>query len=946
MQASLDKLEAFFKLRLRITDAADEELCELFDLTLQSASIPDADRVCPFELTLLLEAFHEFRQDLRTLQWLERVNTEAVDRILAKLGRRDDADSPSYRSICARWEPLRTGWDRDLALRLSRYDALIADASDGLRDPQRVGRKSLYFLRYLQQCSALRPSVDQYLRTIFSDDSQDASGVIKWQHDADDLLDVSDRQIADLCSEMLRYQVMLRPANTSPSLIPDDVRERMLITDQTLKWGILAMGRRQKLDSSPDTVPHRRHRSQPGLQLQLLRDILQSCREERRPDVLLARDSLGRLPLHHAAIYGVTGHGDSDMDMFVPKDVEVEIRDPADPSSDFEGSRDPDFGLLGLMEIERLTSSEPDLVRKDGKLDAADKRGWNPLFHACALGQYDLVKRLLQLGCSQTATDDLGWTAQEYAVLHGHLAVAALFESGHLLDATKGPARPPAPTVAHPKLHCAEGERIIVASLGTERVDDFVTEVNLSYCSSVYDPRTYSGISYNLEVSAPGSAARPRLVRLPILDDQINDPFVFPIPATVEPQLMFKIIRQGAGADGQDIMVGSGTALLENNTRQLGAGRQSLIREQTIAILDKNTMAAVGTVTFTFMVANHFAHLQTPRQVVARKAGEPPTLIGHRGLGMNLKRHDYLQIGENTVESFLSAVKLGAPFVEFDYQVTKDHEAVIFHDFSLSQSGTDVPLQDVTLDQFMYAGDIQSPHGNPLSVLGPIHSKEHPGVERRRARSVGSHFEAGAVQIRDRMKHTADYKLKGFKPNTRGDFIQDSFATLKELLLQVPEDVGFDIEISSSYQIPKVQNQEALLTDSRARVSPPPRSQRRRRRAGGHRTEHLRRHRAPHNPPARRHPAAHHILLVHARDLHPPLTQAESLPGILHHQRRQGAHGGHGAPGGVGAGGRAVRAALELGGRGVLVRGAAARAAHGGLLEEQGARVRLLRHAQ
>lgn len=48
------------------------------------------------------------------------------------------------------------------------------------------------------------------------------------------------------------------------------------------------------------------------------------------------------------------------------------------------------------------------------------------------------------------------------------------------------------------------------------------------------------------------------------------------------------------------------------------------------------------------------------------------------------------------------------------------------------------------------------------------------------------------------MKHTVDYLTKGFKPNTRGDFVQDTFATLEDVLCNVPEDIGFDMEISKS----------------------------------------------------------------------------------------------------------------------------------------------------
>jgi glycerophosphodiester phosphodiesterase len=45
-------------------------------------------------------------------------------------------------------------------------------------------------------------------------------------------------------------------------------------------------------------------------------------------------------------------------------------------------------------------------------------------------------------------------------------------------------------------------------------------------------------------------------------------------------------------------------------------------------------------------------------------------------------------------------------------------------------------------------------------------------------------------QIRDRLKHTVDFLNKGFKPNTRSDCIQDSFATLEEVLTKLPESVG------------------------------------------------------------------------------------------------------------------------------------------------------------
>lgn len=51
----------------------------------------------------------------------------------------------------------------------------------------------------------------------------------------------------------------------------------------------------------------------------------------------------------------------------------------------------------------------------------------------------------------------------------------------------------------------------------------------------------------------------------------------------------------------------------------------------------------------------------------------------------------------------------------------------------------------------------------------------------------------------EKMKHTRDYKQKGFKGNSRGDFIQEQFTTLEEMFKKLPEHIGFNIEMSQPY---------------------------------------------------------------------------------------------------------------------------------------------------
>ncbi len=53
-------------------------------------------------------------------------------------------------------------------------------------------------------------------------------------------------------------------------------------------------------------------------------------------------------------------------------------------------------------------------------------------------------------------------------------------------------------------------------------------------------------------------------------------------------------------------------------------------------------------------------------------------------------------------------------------------------------------------------------------------------------------------EMKERMRHTRDFRIKGFKGNSRGDFIQAPFTTLEEVFKTLPESVGFNIEMSKA----------------------------------------------------------------------------------------------------------------------------------------------------
>lgn len=156
-----------------------------------------------------------------------------------------------------------------------------------------------------------------------------------------------------------------------------------------------------------------------------------------------------------------------------------------------------------------------------------------------------------------------------------------------------------------------------------------------------------------------------------------------------------------------------------------------------------------------------------------------------------------------------------------DLQITRDLEAVIFHDFSLSESGTDVAIHDVTLSQYKHASDLQEPQSITPATTDTRSGGSHVYPQRRRAWSTGEESRLRTAQLRDRLRYTVDFQSKGFKPNTRGDFIQGSLATLDELLMNLPEDIGFNIEMSTSVFISQWnQQRHELITMCRVSATP------------------------------------------------------------------------------------------------------------------------------
>ncbi|KAF2149925.1 GDPD-domain-containing protein [Myriangium duriaei CBS 260.36] len=429
---------------------------------------------------------------------------------------------------------------------------------------------------------------------------------------------------------------------------------------------------------------------------------------------------------------------------------------------------------------------------------AGSTNGWTPLFEASTSGNSEIVNELFKSGAKVNVLDKEGWTAREHAVFKGHLKLAEAIDSVKDLDADGGPANPASRQATKPAASVLnDDEKVLILTLGVTQKNRDILPFHFSPPQVENGNSQDASSNYVIGITCEGANEPEQIVADSSLADAINNPFLFHVSRSSNLRVCFKIYSTCNTRTKTGELIGGGVAVLDADQHRFGPQRESLVREHMVPLLDNKTMCSMGVATISTLVVHPYNGPVPPRLESARPGAGKVELVGHRGLGQNTADRSYLQLGENTIESFVSACKLGASMVEFDVQVTRDLVPVIYHDLSLSESGTDVPIHDLTLDQFLHASDIQSPRGRPPSWLGAVVNGTKPEsrtLERRSVSLTRSH-ERGASEVQDRMMHTVDFQNKGFKPNSRGTFVHDSFVTLEDLLLDLPEDVGFNAEI-------------------------------------------------------------------------------------------------------------------------------------------------------
>lgn len=460
-------------------------------------------------------------------------------------------------------------------------------------------------------------------------------------------------------------------------------------------------------------------------------------------------------------------------------------------------------------------------------LDVPEKTfGWTPLFIACVDGHLPIVQLLVDAGAEVDRLDSSGWSAKEHAALRGHMKIAQALAAITSSPATASPSSElpptatggssieerrsnglnkstevvrtePVKTFGHRYL---TKESMILVSLGSMDMRKNVLPVKLDDIPLSDAHATQLDTALSVVVSASGASGDPAVIDLPVQENISTSPITFTTMDPTKVKLLFDIVPTYAGSN--DRVVGRGVALLTSMKPSVGSKRMTLQGDVSVPIVAATTLEVIGSVNFNFLIITPFSHpnLSITANHTYWKSMSSTMVIGHRGLGKNMATHKSLQLGENTLQSFIYAANLGANYVEFDVQLTKDHVPVIYHDFLVSETGIDAPVHTLTLEQFLHVSEQKTPRDS--RAPSPVYSKDpapqetlKDGKRRLRSYSVGTAGSDRSEEMTERMKHTRDFKNKGFKANSRGNFIQSPFTTLEEMFKKLPESIGFNIEM-------------------------------------------------------------------------------------------------------------------------------------------------------
>ncbi|KAF2966701.1 hypothetical protein GQX73_g6873 [Xylaria multiplex] len=592
-----------------------------------------------------------------------------------------------------------------------------------------------------------------------------------------------------------------------------------------------------------------RHAHQ-GVQL-----ILSNLELRHWPNILLTPDSTGCLPLHHAAQHGMTAtcrelverlplpqdpSDKPDLPMFLvtnhlgetPLSIAIgqghgeivklflEWLQPSGSQIrpfDTNNLQELIDGLILLAIRSQRTHVVEILLENESRLLTRSPKIHEFLYLASQYGQASIVERLLPYtsdincresvqgrtplmissiyehsrvveillahpSCDISVCDHNGWTAVDHAAFRGPPAlvktlqgrkkessVAAGQPGQHInLPVQRSKGRNLASVTVELDAKIGDHSHIFM-NLGHFDMEKASSILQIDAFRRLIAPIQIPDSSLTLEISAINcDDITPYVISFPILEDLSNDPLHFTTKDPNAAKLLFRVYSSvlGRGNNVQKLsLIGSAVASLKDARGGLGTSLESLERDHTVSLISPDAFGNnyAGNFTFTFVIAKPFSF-----------QGSPPTPSK-----LNLRRDDSPWIAGHR-----------------DVQVTRDLVPVIYHDFLVSETGTDAPMHTITYEQFMVPSTMQDstirPPGTTDSLLRTAESRLPP--LKPRASSVGK-LPLDNVDVIARLMSTFNLHNFGFKGNVGSECIHGPFLTLQQLLVQIDPSVCFDVEL-------------------------------------------------------------------------------------------------------------------------------------------------------
>jgi glycerophosphodiester phosphodiesterase len=681
------------------------------------------DELDQSEVEDLLGTCIELREGIKKLMWYGNVNRDGFQKILQKLDKVQLCCGLDLKPLEEQLSKSQFASQIECRKDLEALNGRIADASNALLSNQ--SNKTHRLLALVNFCTRFYPTLScslAFYEAIAKDDAFELDHILQATEGQESGGDFQPLVLALLrcsvgCGSRLCIEKLLfRAESLKDDNFPNNFLHSLIIRTGRESAPNVQQGPQQHLRGS---YIHNDEELLP-----LLGYILERLRPSQR-DILLERDSFGRLPLHYAAEYGLVGacqailksmhdwglssasfpHNPTllpDSENHTPLHLAVIGGHSAAAKTLFEfynmssenyriandsGDLGKIFGDLlavalksDFLEIVQVLvgsnmainhrgkygetalhiavrSGREDYVRlllnQSADVDALETvYGWSPLIISCVKGHMHIVDILLQAGANQAACDLSGWTAKDHASFRGYMKIAVRLFAPNANESasidsnepnlsgpdTQGLCTPCAVqngeyiTTSKSNMRSPIRESQVLVNLGSYASNKSVKAVDLSPYISLDSSTSHPETGYSITISAIGAMGPSHVVQLPILENMTNIPRLFSAPNLSEAKIVFHVFRATSETD-KDVLVGSGIALLENLKQGLGSKRESLMRDYTIPILEKDTLKFMGTVTFNFVIITPLPQPDLPSIATEKLWNQegPTKIVGHRG---------------------------------------------------------------------------------------------------------------------------------------------------------------------------------------------------------------------------------------------------------------------------------------------------------------------------